>query len=268
MPDTSFNGHVLHFTDSDPTGDERPVLLFLHAYTCNAVLWVDMVARFSSRFRCLALDLPGHGRSEPTGAARDMVYLADCAVAVLDAVGAPKAHVCGLSIGGMIAQHLGFSHADRVASLVLACTTGRLDPDAVGVWDERLAAVAAKGLWSQVQSTMERWYGQGVVDRFGPDDLDPIARMIATTTVEGALTCGQAVKAHDLTDRLGDVVAPTLVVGGELDLSFSPDHPKALVSALSSAQLVMLPDAGHLAPVQTSNAFAAALSGFYDHIGA
>lgn len=267
MPFATLNGHRLHYTDSDPGGSTRPVLLFLHAYTCHAGLWDGMVARFADRFRCLAFDLPGHGQSDATDAAGSMGYLAECAVAVLDAADVARAHMCGLSIGGMIAQHLGFSHADRVASLVLACTTGRLAPEAVGLWDERLAAIRARGLWSQVHSTMERWYGQGVMDRFGPGDLDPIARMIATTTVEGAIACGRAVRAHDVLQRLGGITAPTLVIGGDLDLSFPPDHPEALASAIADARLAMLAGAGHLAPVQTPDAFADAMAAFYDRIG-
>lgn len=267
MPTTAFNGHALHYADSDPAGAQRPVLLFVHAYTCNHSLWDGMVARFSSRFRCLTFDLPGHGQSEPTDKASDMAYLAQCAIAVLDAAGVDKAHMCGLSIGGMIGTHLGFSHSERMASLTLACTTGKLAQEAVDMWDDRLAMVQSRGLWSQVHSSMERWYGQGVIDRFGPDDLDPVARMIASTSVQGAVSCGLAVKAHDVMNRLGAIATPTLVIGGALDLSFSPDHLQRLADAISGAELVMLEGAGHLAPVQTPDAFAKAMTGFYDRIG-
>ena len=261
MPFATCDGRRLHYTDTGGTA-ERPVLLFLHAYTCNLSLWDGMIARFSGDYRCLAFDLPGHGQSEPNEKARDMAFLAACAIAVLDNAGVARAHVCGLSIGGMIAQHLGLSHHERIASLTLACTTGRLAREAKPMWDARLATIEAKGLWSQIGETMERWYGDGIMEGFRPQALDPVARMIGATSVAGALTCGQAVKAHDVLDRLGQVRLPALVIGATRDLSFPIDHPKALAAAIPDAQLVMLDDAGHMAPIQVPDAFDAALRSF------
>lgn len=261
MPFATLDGRRLHFTD---TGEERPALLFVHAYTCNASLWDGMIARFARDYRCLALDLPGHGQSDPNEAASSMAFLADCVVAVLDEAGVDKAHMCGLSIGGMIGQHLGLSHSKRVHSLTLACTTGALAPEAVGVWDARLEKITTKGMWAQIEESIERWYGDGLLAGFGPADLDPVARMIGSTTVAGAVSCGLAVKAHDLMDRLPAITTPTLVVGGDRDQSFPPSHPKALAAAIPGAQLVMLKDAGHLAPVQVPDRFEAALRSFLD----
>ncbi|MEM6712351.1 MAG: alpha/beta fold hydrolase [Pseudomonadota bacterium] len=264
MPSTLFDGKQLSYTDSGAGEGQRdkPSLLFIHAFTCNASLWDGMIARFASRYRCLAFDLPGHGQSEPNDQASDMGLLADCAAAVLDAAGVETAHVCGLSIGGMIAQKFGLSYPERAASLTIACSTGRLAPEAGPMWRARLEAISSKGIWSQVESTMERWFGEGLMARFEPADLDPIARMIATTTVAGALSCGRAVKAHDLLDELPALTVPTLVIGGEKDLSFPASHPEALAQAIPGAKLVMLTDAGHLAPVQVPDAFEAALGDF------
>lgn len=263
MPFATLDGRRIHYRDTG-VGGGCPTLLFVHAYTCNASLWDGMIARFAPRFRCLALDLPGHGQSDPNDKASDMGFLAQCAIAVLDDADIDKAHICGLSIGGMVGQHLGFSHADRVRSLVLACTTGKLAPEAVGLWDSRLEAIMTKGLWAQIGESIERWYGDGLLELFGPADLDPVARMIGSTTVAGAVSCGLAVKAHDVLDRLGRIHAPTLVVGADRDLSFPASHPETLAASIPGARLVMLKDAGHLAPVQVPDAFEDALTGFYD----
>lgn len=265
MPFAQFDGRHIHFTDTGAV-DDRPTLLFVHAYTCNSSLWQGMIARFASRFRCLALDLPGHGQSDPADKASDMAYLADWAVAVLDHAQVDRTHVCGLSIGGMVAQQLGLNHPQRLHSLVLACTTGRLAPEAAATWDERLETITTKGLWAQVEESIERWYGNGLLADFGPADLDPVARMIASTSVAGAVSCGLAVKAHDVLDRLGSITTPTLVIGADRDLSFPPDHPQALAQAIPQARLAMLSDAGHMAPLQVPDAFADALSSFYDSL--
>lgn len=266
MPFAHFDSRQIHYTDTG-VADDKPTLLFIHAYTCNGSLWREMVDRFSARYRCLALDLPGHGQSDPAQKATDMTYLADWSVAVLDHAGVDRAHVCGLSIGGMICQHLGLRHPERLLSLTLACTTGRLAPDAIPIWDERLEEIANKGVWAQIGETMERWYGDGLLGKFRPSDLDPVARMIATTSVPGALTCGQAIKAHDVLDQLRSMSVPTLVVGADKDLSFPFEHPRALHEAISGSQLVMLDNAGHMAPIQVPDAFAEALVTFYDTFG-
>ena len=263
MPFASLDNRRIAYADTGGV-DGMPVLLFVHAYTCNATLWDGMIARFAPGYRCLAMDLPGHGLSDPNEKAGDMAFLAQCAVAVLDETGIERAHVCGLSIGGMVGQHLGLSHGDRLHSLVLACTSGRLAPEAKDVWDTRLAKIADKGLWTQVGETIERWCGDGLIEGFGPADLDPLARMIASTTVAGAVSCGQAVKNHDLLERLGAITTPTLVIGADRDQSFPPDHPKALADAIPGAQLTMLEGAGHMAPVQVPDAFETAVRAFHD----
>jgi 3-oxoadipate enol-lactonase len=265
MPFAQFDDRHIHYTDTGAV-DGKSALLFIHAYTCNASLWQPMIARFASRFRCLALDLPGHGQSDPSQKASDMAYLADWSIAVLDHVGLDRAHVCGLSIGGMVGQQLGLSYPDRLHSLVLACTTGRLALEAAAIWDKRLAAITTKGLWAQIEETMERWYGDGLLKSFGPADLDPVARMIGSTSVAGAVACGQAVKAHDLLGQLGSIMVPTLVVGADRDLSFPAEHPEALAKAIPGAKLVMLADAGHMAPVQVPDVFSRTLNSFYDEI--
>lgn len=262
MPFAQFDGRHIHYTDTGMV-DERPALLFVHAYTCNSSLWQGMIGRFSSRFRCLALDLPGHGQSDPADKASDMAYIADWAIAVLDHASVERAHMCGLSIGGMVGQQLGLAHPHRLQSLVLACTTGRLAPQAATAWDERLETIKTKGLWAQIEETIERWYGEGLLGGFGPADLDPVARMIGSTSVAGAVACGLAVKSHDLLDRLGSITTPTLVIGADKDLSFPIEHPQALAQAIPEAKLVMLADAGHIAPIQVPDAFADALSSFY-----
>lgn len=277
MPFVQFDGRHIHYSDTctasvtdavsaTGTADDKPTLLFVHAYTCNNSLWQEMIARFASRFRCLALDLPGHGQSDPAEQASDMAYMADWAVAVLDHAGVDRAHVCGLSIGGMVGQQLGLHYPDRLHSLVLACTTGRLAPEAVATWDERLEKVTTRGLWAQIEESIERWYGDGLLANFGPADLDPVARMIAATSVAGAVSCGLAVKAHDLLGRLGAIETPTLVIGADKDLSFPAEHPQALCEAIPDARLVMLTNAGHMAPLQAPDAFSGALTSFYDNL--
>ena len=259
MPFAPIDGRRMHYTD---TGGDGPALVFLHAFSTNLTLWDPMVARFATGHRCLAIDLPGHGQSDPVELPRGIGSLADMVVAVMDDAGIARAHVCGLSIGGMIAQHLGFEHPSRILSLTLACTTARLAPEASALWDARLAAIESKGLWAQIGETMERWYGEGLMEAFGPADLDPIARMIGSTSVAGALACGLAVKGHDATGGLASIAAPTLVIGGDNDLSFPRAHTEALAAGIPGARLAMLPRAGHLAPVQVPDAFDAVLRDF------
>jgi 3-oxoadipate enol-lactonase len=263
MPIAYQDGRRLHCSDSGgDSGVHAPALVFIHAYTTHGGLWDGMIARFAPSYRCLALDLPGHGRSDGTPDASDMAYLARSVLAVMDDAGVERAHVCGLSIGGMIGQQLGLDHGKRLRSLVLACTTGQMSEQGRGLWDGRFEAMQRQGLWSQIAPTLERWYGAGLMGAFGPADLDPLAQMIASTSLVGALSCGLAVKSHDVLSRLDAIATPTLILGGQLDLSFPPEHAQALAGAIGGARLVMLDGAGHMAPLQVPDAFAHALSAF------
>src|SRR5881394_1227437 len=103
-------------------GDGEPVLLIM-GLSGSGRAWYRMLPHLAGRYRAITFDNRGTGGSPPVIGRLTMADMVDDALSVLDAAGHDTAHVFGVSMGGMIAQHLALDHRERVRSLILGCTT-------------------------------------------------------------------------------------------------------------------------------------------------
>jgi pimeloyl-ACP methyl ester carboxylesterase len=199
----------------------------------------------------VAFDNRGVGRSSRPPGPYSVEQMADDAIAVLDAAGIERASVYGISLGGMIAQEIALRHPARVDALVLGATTPGGVP-AVAADDETLAFFRRRGemsaeeaVWAsvpynygpQTRSARAGLIGEDIAQRLRfPVEPEPYAAQL------------EAALGHDAYDRLGSIEAPTLVVHGEADRMVAPANGRLLADAIPSAELLMLPGAGHLYP--------------------
>jgi pimeloyl-ACP methyl ester carboxylesterase len=240
-------------------GTGQPLVL-VHGAGCGLVAWPDgLVALLARRHRVLRYDARDQGRSttwpvgEPGYTMSDVV--ADVP-ALMDDEGIDRAHLVGVSGGGVIAQLLALDHAERVASLTLISSTpgsdglpgmsaelrtffqgGTPEPD----WADRDAVI-------DYLTELERPF-----QRDGFDEREQ--RVVAARTVERSRDVRAATTNPFLVDpgpawrdRLGSVDAPTLVVHGSDDPLFPLAHGQALAREIPGAELLVLPGAGHGVP--------------------
>ena len=234
-------------------GDGPPVL-FLHGLGGTRLAWEPQLEGLADRFRCIAWDLPGYGDSAPL---HELTFPAIVAsiVRLLDTLTVDRADVVGLSFGGQQALHMALDHPERVRRLVLADTSARfgadgtdpeawmrlrLDPLDAGVTPADMAAPVLDSI------TAPGWGG-----RERERLLDAFAR-IPSDGLRAAVRC---LPSHDVTARLGEVAAPTLVIVGELDEETPASYAEALRDGIPGARMEIIPGAGHLTPSETPRAF-------------
>jgi 3-oxoadipate enol-lactonase len=215
----------------------------------NATGWWRSVPVLAERFRVLAFDNRGMGRSSLPASGYAMADLADDAVAVLDAAGEDAAHVYGISLGGMIAQHIALRHPERVRSLVLAATTPggkRLTPadgDTLAFFQRRGAMPPEEAVWASVPYNYAPRTRAHHAHRIGEDIVQrlrfPFAPQPYLAQLEAAL-------GHDPGDGLATLAVPALVVHGELDRMIPVANAHALAHVIPDAELRLYPEAGHL----------------------
>lgn len=257
-----FGGQSCSFED---IGAGEPVLL-IHGFTNHGLGWAPQLAALVSHgFRILLPDLPGHGRSYAVEQATGVDELARSMIALLDHLGIARAHVCGLSLGGMVAQELALMAPERVNRLVIACSTARAnDP----------ATIAAAHRWIEVLESpdgplhrlAESWpfltteaFRKTATARAVYDGWQSTLRTVSGTALAHI---ARALAAFDAYERLGAVAAPTLVIGGGADKLFPPARAYELVSAIPGARLALLQEAGHLANLDSPDQFNSALLAF------
>ena len=141
MPTARVNGIDLHYELDGP--ERAPLVVFSNSLGATARMWDGVVAHLSNRFRCLRYDTRGHGRSGSSDAEISIDDLAADLKGLLDAVGVARAHVVGLSLGGMTAQAFALNNPGAVASLTLIATAAHLPTR--DFWNQRAALVRREG---------------------------------------------------------------------------------------------------------------------------
>lgn len=221
------------------TGGEGPSLVLVHSGGMAHQEWDVHRERLEQRFRVLALDLPGHGRSPLPDEGLTVAGLADAVEAVLDDAGVGSAHVVGSSMGGAAALHLALTRPQRVDRLVLFRIGHRASSqrvrDELGLADpERWRAI---GLAEHLSSIHEP---QG-----GPDAWKDVIERAANLPEQGT-------DSEDATEAdLEHVEAPTLVVVGDRDPLVPLEEALTMYRAIPDADLWVIPRATHVAATKT-----------------
>jgi 3-oxoadipate enol-lactonase len=255
----SANGIAVNYTLDGQAG--APVVTLSHSLATTLAMWDPQMPQLTGRWRVLRYETRGHGSTAATPGAYTLDQLADDALALLTALGIQRTHWLGLSMGGMIGQTLALKAPDRLQSLVLADTSSRVPPEARATWDERIRTVESQGMEPLVEPTIARWFTAPFRER-NREVVDRVRAMIRGTSPAGYAGCCHAIAALNLTDRLGAIKLPTLVVVGEEDQGTPVAAARVIHQGIAGSQLHVIPSAAHLANMEQPEAFTTAVMGF------
>lgn len=249
---------------------EGPDVLLIAGLGDPAESWAAQLEGLADRYRLIAFDNRGVGRSPLTPGALSVEGMADDADAVLRALNVPVAHVAGFSGGSAIAQELALRHPERVRSLVLVSTWARSDAyfhAMTGFWrwmveaaPSEQAMLEAFFLWLYTP----RAHADGTVQRFIEDALAFPHKQSA----EAFQRQLEAFRRHDTLARLPGIAAPTLVLAGELDLATPPRMGRMVAELIPDAQLEVLTGEAHEPFQEVPEKFNARVDAFWRQVEA
>ena len=216
---------------------DGPTVVLLGSLGSTTAMWQPQLPALRD-FRVVRVDLPGHGGSPVPQRAFRIEELAEAVVELVDG----PASYCGLSLGGIVAMCIAANA--QIDRLVVACTKPSFPP--AEQWDERAARVRADGMSAIADAVLARWF-VGAVPAWARE-------MLLGCPPEGYARCCEALRDTDLTDDLGRIVAPTLVIAGADDPSVTIDEARVV-----PGKLVVLEGAAHLASAEQPEAFNSAL---------
>jgi 3-oxoadipate enol-lactonase len=229
----------------DEQGEGEPVLLIMGlAYPSQ--MWYRTRPLLASWYRTLAFDNRGIGQSDVPPGPYPIALMASDAAAVLDAAGIESAHVFGVSLGGMVAQEFTLQHPARVRSLILGCTTAggptavRAEPEAIQMLMRREKMSPEQAAEAPVPFIYDRTTPRERIEE------DIAIRRPWFPTPEGYAAQLQGTLGWEAYSRLGQIVAPTLVIHGETDRLIPPGNANLIAERIPGAKLVMIPRASHL----------------------
>jgi len=256
-------GGVEIFVREAGSGDP---LLLIHGLGMSSELWIHQFPAFAPHYRTLAVDLRGFGQSSRPSApgSYDIGVLAADIAAVMQGLSLGRCHVLGTSMGGFVAQALALTHPELCRSLMLCHTAPRMDIPA-DVVAERVAALASMSM---------REYGEMVARQaLGPAadaDLHAwIAALIAMNEQRSyTQVLTEGLRGFDVRGALHTIGLPTLIVAGQYDRVLPPSGARELAALIPHAQLVELPDVGHIGYAESPERFNSAVLGFLHQLAA
>lgn len=244
----------LHHVVDGPAGAPALVLSSSLGTTCE--LWEPQVAPLAERFRVVRYDRRGHGRSPVAAGATTIDDLGGDLVELLDELALERVSFCGLSLGGVVGMWLAVNAPERVERLVLCCTAASFAPRQG--WVDRAATVRRDGVAAIADAVLGRWFRPSFQESH-PDVVARFRALLVSTPAEGYAACCDALADADLTSRLGEIAAPTLVLTGADDPAVPPATGDALAAAIPDAVHTVVERAAHLANIEQPDAFTAAL---------
>jgi 3-oxoadipate enol-lactonase len=245
---------ALHHRLDGPAG--APVIVLSHALGSSLEMWRPVLPALTVRHRALRSDTRGHGASPAPDGPYTIADLVADQLAVMDELRIERASFVGLSMGGAVCMLLAATAPERVDRLVL-CSTAEKFGDREG-WLERAATVRGSGAEALADMALERWFTPEFAAR-EPDTVSRIREIFAATDAEGYASCCDAIADWDFGDRLREIAAPTMVLGGQRDPTVPPERSRALAAGLPGATLALIPGAAHLTVVSDPQPFATAV---------
>jgi 3-oxoadipate enol-lactonase len=218
-------------------------IIFLHGVGSDRSVWLRQLVHFGHERRAIAFDYPGYGDSDPVPEETTRDDYAAAMLAAMSQLGVYRAHICGLSLGGVVAIAMHDAAPERCASLVLADTFA-VHPDGRAIYERSLAG-----------SSDMRVLADSRVDVLLAQPAEPAVRNEVVRTMSGidpeAYKIGaRAVWLADQRERASAIRVPTLVLCGSQDRVTPPALSHVLAQAIPGAQQGVIEGAGHLGNIE------------------
>ncbi len=231
---------------------QGPPILFVHGFPLDHTMWRQQLAELSRDFRCIAPDLRGFGQSSVTAGTVTMGQFADDLAALLEALGITEPIVlCGLSMGGYIAWEFVRRHADRLRTLILCDTRAVPDTSEGAAGRLKLAEdVVRLGPELVANAMLPRLFAPKTTSR-RPVWVDELRQTMLATNPEGIAAASRGMAQRcDARPLLPSIRIPSLVLVGEHDVISPPAEMRDIASAIPHSEFQIIPDAGHMAPLE------------------
>ena len=238
--------------------DGAPVLMLSNSIGTDLHMWDDQSPEWAKHYRLIRYDRRGHGKSAAPKGPYTMEHLGRDVIGILNALKIKTVNWCGLSMGGMVGQWLGANAAERIEKLILSNNTDYY-PDKTP-WNDRIKLIREKGLEGMVAGNMERWFSKDFRDS-NPNGVDRFTRMFLSTSRDGYIACGEAVRDMDHRPILAKIKAPTLVIAGRQDPATTVAMGESLRERIPGAKLAVV-EGAHIANVEQPKIYAETVLNF------
>lgn len=239
------NDVSLHYRADLKAG--RPVIAFVNSLGTDFRIWDAVIEQLGGQFGVVLADKRGHGLSELGHAPETIETYTSDLKELLDHLGIGRVTICGLSIGGLVAQCFALNHPERVERLVLCDTAAKIG--SAESWDARISATSAEGIESFADDVMTKWFTPAF-HRERNAELAGCRVMLSRQSPAGYVAACRAVRDADYRSAVPFITVPTLVVCGDQDGSTPPQLVRGLADSIPGALFELIENAAHIPCVE------------------
>lgn len=239
------NDTNIHYSDTGASN--APTIVFSNSLGSDLRLWDRLCRYLEKKYRVIRYDTRGHGLSDISNTPYSIKMLTDDLAALLEVLEVDRAIICGISVGGLIAQQLATTHPQIVQGLILCNTAPKIGDEEM--WLDRIKKIKSNGIKSQADAILDRWFSS----KFKSEKKIEIVgwnSMLTRTTVDGYIATCEAIKNADLHASTEQIAVPTLCIAGNEDLVTTPKNVQDMAMMINDATFKRIDDAGHLPPIE------------------
>lgn len=265
MPRIDIDGVKLNYE----LNGKGPYVVFINGLTMDVNGWILQVPDFSKRYSVLRYDCRGQGQSDKP----DMEYTpeihAEDLKRLLDKLSIDKAHIVGLSNGGMIAQHFAVNYPQRLGALVLVDTCsyiGTLLELIIKTW---IKATEVGGSELRYDVALPFLFSENFIRNNLEKILSLKETSVKTNPPKAVINLARGCLKHNIHERLSNITAPTLIIVGEEDILIPLKYSRILHENIKNSKLLVMRDCGHVPPIEKPEEFNKAVISFikdHDHL--
>ena len=251
---------------------EGHVLLLVHGFPLDHTMWRSQIEHFAGQYWVIAPDLRGFGQSEVVAGTAHMEAIADDLAALLEALAVEgPVTLAGLSMGGYVAWQFWRKYPTRLARLVLCDTRAIADAPEVArgrqMMAQKVESEGAASLAEVADGLLPKMFAKSTASE-QPEIMEETRQVLLGTPPAGVAAAQRGMAARpDVSEWLGEIDLPTLVLVGEDDAISPPEEMRGIAQALPNARYEMLAGAGHMSPLEQPAAFNAVLQSFLEETG-
>lgn len=262
MPHLEINGANLYYEEHG-TGQET--IVFSHGLLWSGHMFHEQIAVLKNRYRCITFDFRGQGQSQVTQSGYDIESLYADTVELIKVLGCSPCHFVGLSMGGFVGLRVAIRRPDWLRSLILIESSSDPEP-AKNISRYRMLNIIARwiGLGVVADRVMEIMFGQKFLNDTERATLKHKwkERMVANHRIGITRAVSGVIKRSGVTDQLGKIGTPTLIIVGDQDVATVPAKAELMHTRIPNSKFVVIPGAGHTSTVEEPIAVTTAMAEF------
>ena len=230
---------------------ENPAIIFVHGFPMNSQMWNHQVKALQDTHYCITYDLRGLGNSLPGDGQYTMESFVDDFFSILDGLDIQKVTACGLSMGGYLILRAFERAPERFEKLILCDTRSEADDNKAKIArSNNIKKVLTGGSNAFVEAFIPTCVYVPNVEKLG-NEFTSLSIQWQQNSTPGIRGCLLAILTRtDTTSVLSEIAIPTLLICGEHDAITPADGMKKMASLIKGSELVIVPEAGHISPLE------------------